>query len=329
LPVFHLTDADKANLRAERSADGVLKVVVRGDALDARGMVRSLTEGAPVAKSSREQRPRDLDIDLRLAAATGNNGEIARQLELRVSRRNGEVKSFALLGRLGTDASVVGELRIADGMRPVLYITAGDAGAFFRFADIYNRIYRGEVWVVIDVPNATAAPQEGVIAIRDFVIRGEPGIDRLQSAAPAEAERGPGPRQRPAENATAFSRLRVHFSRTPGRFAIREGVIFVPTVGATVDGTLDYVGNTIDIRGTYIPAYGLNNFLARVPVLGYIFGGNPNEGVVGVNFSIAGPASRPVLNVNPMSAVMPGFLRKIIQFRQSPDMPVPVPQPTR
>ena len=184
LPVFHLTDTDKASLRAERSADGVLKVVVRGDVLDARGITQSLTEGSPAAKAGRDIKPRDLDIDLRLASATGHNGEVARQLELRVARRNGEVKSFALLGRIGADASVVGELRVAEGLRPVLYITAGDAGAFFRFANLYNRIHRGEVWVVIDSPKATIAPQEGLVAVRDFVIRGEPAIDRLLSAAP-------------------------------------------------------------------------------------------------------------------------------------------------
>ena len=117
--------------------------------------------------------------------------------------------------------------------------------------------------------------------------------------------------------------MRVHFTRTPGRFVIREGFIFGPTLGATVDGTLDYAADQVQLSGTYIPAYGLNNVLARVPVLGYIFGGGPNEGVLGVNFEIAGAVSRPLLRVNPMSAVMPGFLRKIIQFRQSPDIPPP------
>jgi len=330
LPVFHLTDGDKANLRAERSADGVLKVVVRGDVLDARGITQSLTEGSPAAKAGRDIKPRDLDIDLRLAAATGHNREVARQLELRVSRRNGEVKSFALLGRIGADASVVGELRIADGLRPVLYITAGDAGAFFRFANLYTRVQRGEVWVVIDSPKATSTPQEGIVAVRDFVIRGEPAIDRLLSAAPPPdaTERGsPQRRAAPTGNATAFTRMRVHFTRTPGRFVIREGFIFGPTLGATVDGMLDYTSDQVQLSGTYIPAYGLNNVLARVPVLGYIFGGGPNEGVLGVNFEIVGPASRPLLRVNPVSAVMPGFLRKIIQFRQAPDIPPPAEAP--
>jgi hypothetical protein len=328
LPVFHLGDGDKATLRTERSTDGVLKVFVRGERLDARGMMRSLTGGAPAPKSAREAQPRDLDIDLRLAAAVGNNGEVARQLELRISRRNGEVKGFALLGRIGANAGVVGELRSRDDGRPVLYVRADDAGAFFRFADIYSRIQRGEVWIVIEPPKATGGEQEGIIAVRDFVIRGESELARLQSAAPADREIGPQRRPAPQPGGSiAFSRLRLHFTRTPGRFVIREGIIFGPELGATVDGTLDYAGDHVQVRGTYIPAFGLNNLFGRIPVLGYILGGGPNEGLLAVTFEIVGPASRPTLRINPMSAVAPGFLRKIFEYRASPDIPVPQPLP--
>jgi hypothetical protein len=325
LPVFHLADGDKANLRTERSADGVLRVFVRGERLDARSMVRSITEGPPAPKSARESRQRDLDIDLKLGAATGYNGEIARQLELRISRRGERVRSFALLGRIGTNASVVGELRSRDDGRPVIYIRADDAGAFFRFADLYTRVQRGEVWVVIEPPGPTEAPQEGIVAVRDFVIRGERGLDRLQSAAPPERLE-PGTQRRVPQqpgDSMVFSRLRLHFTRTPGRFVIREGVIFGPALGATVDGTLDYAANQIQVRGTYIPAYGLNNLFGRIPVLGYILGGGPNEGLLAVTFEIVGPTSGPMLRVNPMSAVAPGFLRKIFEYRASPDIPIP------
>jgi hypothetical protein len=94
-------------------------------------------------------------------------------------------------------------------------------------------------------------------------------------------------------------------------------------LGATVDGTLDYTANQIQVRGTYIPAYGLNNLFGRIPVLGYILGGGPNEGLLAVTFEIAGPTSGPTLRINPMSAVAPGFLRKIFEYRASPDIPIP------
>ena len=96
-------------------------------------------DGSPLSpetpqQAKKKEKPRDVDIDVRIGAATGHNGEVIRNLELRVTRRNGEIRSFALLGRAGRDSSLVGELRARDGGRPVIYITSGDGGALFRFA---------------------------------------------------------------------------------------------------------------------------------------------------------------------------------------------------
>src|SRR2546430_10175630 len=40
----------------------------------------------------------------------------------------------------------------------------------------------------------------------------------------------------PARTGVEFSRMRVDFTRTLGRFAIREGIVKGPVVGATADG---------------------------------------------------------------------------------------------
>ena len=60
-----------------------------------------------------------------------------------------------------------------------------------------------------------------------------------------------------------------------------------------------------------MPAYGLNNAFAQVPLFGPLLSGGQYEGLFAVNFRISGPATAPVLTVNPLSAVAPGFLRKL------------------
>jgi hypothetical protein len=317
LPVFHLSDGDKASLRAERAPDGALRVSVRGDVLDARGAIRGLTEAAPSVPGRGRDRPRDLDLELRLGAASGNNGEVARQVDLRIARRNGEIRSFSLVGKIGRDASMVGELRAREGNRQVIYLTSGDAGALFRFADFYSRVHGGEVWLVIEPPNQEGRPQDGIISLRDFVIRGEPALDRMQSAAPADpndARSG----QRPTSQGVPFLKMQVDFNRTPGRFNIREAVIYGPTIGATVDGVLDFASDRVHLRGTYIPAFGLNNLFGQLPIVGLFLGG-PKEGLIAITFEVVGPTSGPTLRVNPMSAAAPGFLRKLFEFRGAPD----------
>jgi hypothetical protein len=105
---------------------------------------------------------------------------------MKMLRRNGEIRAFSLLGKIGRDASMVGELRAREGGKPIIYLTSGDAGALLRYADFYGKLYGGEAWIVIEPPSPDGKPQEGIINIRDFTIRGEPALDRMQAAAPAE-----------------------------------------------------------------------------------------------------------------------------------------------
>jgi hypothetical protein len=313
LPVFHLSDGDKASLRAERTPDGALRVSVRGDVLDARGAIRGMTEGPAHAGPGKTYPPRDLDLELRLGAATGNNGEVARQLDLRLLRRNGEIRAFSLVSKIGRDASLVGELRAREGGRPVLYVTSGDAGALFRFADFYNRVFGGQTTVMIDAPRADGAPQEGIVDVREFMIRGEPAFDRAQAVAPSDANDVRAGRS-PAQG-IAFLQMQVGFVRTPGKFNIREAAIFGPTVGATVEGELDFAADRVHLTGTYIPAFALNSIVPNLPFIGPIIA--PKEGLYGIPFEIVGPASKPTLRVNPVGAALPGHLRSLFNFRRA------------
>ncbi len=111
--------------------------------------------------------------------------------------------------------------------------------------------------------------------------------------------------------------MRVEFTRTLGRFAIREGVVRGPVIGATVDGYIDYLKDDVRMRGTFVPLYGLNNMFGQIPIFGLFLGGGSNEGLVGVTYEVVGPPSAPVLRVNPISAVAPGLLRKFFEFPTS------------
>jgi hypothetical protein len=309
-PSFQLSDGDKANLRASRTGDGLLKATVRGDVLDVRGLMRRMTEGSvqtgPV--QGKKYKPHDMDLEVKIGAASGNNGEVIRQLDLRILRRNAEIRSFALLGKIGRDGTLVGDLRTRDG-RPALYISTSDAGALFRFADYYAKIQGGDSWILVDAPRFDGSPQEGTIQVRDFTIRGESGLDRLIGVRQGGGQLSAG---------LPFRRLQVRFSRTPGRFVIKEALIYGDSIGATGEGVLDYSNNKVNLRGTYIPAYGLNHAAGKA----LFFLGTPShEGLFAYTFDIVGPASGPTLRVNPISGVMPGMFRKLFEFRAAPDTP--------
>jgi hypothetical protein len=304
-PVFSLSEGDKTSLKAERGPDGTLRVTVRGDVYDGRGFVKSSMSG-PGSVKSKSHDNKDIDLDVKLGTVLGFHGETLRGLDLRVSRRGGVITSLALNAKLGRDTPIVGDVRNRGNTgRPVVFIETNDAGAFFRFNDIYPKIIGGEMWVALDPHSTDQAPQEGILNIRDFAVRGEAALDRVAASVPQQ----PGGQSPGVE----FSRLRVDFTRSPGRFTIKDGVAKGPAVGATVDGYMDYTRDEVRMRGTFVPLYGLNNMFGQIPIFGQLLGG-PNEGLLGVTYEVVGPPRAPVLRVNPISAVAPGLLRKFFEF---------------
>jgi hypothetical protein len=229
-------------------------------------------------------------------------------LDLRVSRRSGVITSLALNATLGRNTPVTGDLRRrANPGRQVVFVEANDAGAFFRFTDIYPKIVGGDMWVALDPQSADQAPQEGILNVRDFAVRGEASLDRVAAPPQQPGAQSPG---------VEFSRLRVDFTRSLGRFTIRDGLVKGPVIGATVDGYIDYHRNDVRMRGTFVPLYGINNMFGQIPIVGLFLGGS-NEGLLGLTYEVVGPPNAPVLRVNPISAVAPGLLRKFFEFPSS------------
>jgi hypothetical protein len=122
--------------------------------------------------------------------------------------------------------------------------------------------------------------------------------------------------------------LRVEFTRSLGRFTVRDGLLKGPTIGGTVDGYIDYHRDDVRMRGTFVPLYGLNNMFGQIPIVGMFLGGS-NEGLLGVTYEVVGPPSAPVLRVNPISAVAPGLLRKFFEFPTGTMAPQSYADPAR
>ena len=300
-PVFALSEGDKATLRADRSNDGTLRVAMRGDIYDGRNFVKSSLAGASADKNKPKQV--DLDLDIKLGTVAGHNGETLRGLDLKMSRRSGHIRSFAMSSKIGRDTPLNGDLRVRSrDNHQVIFFETDDAGALFRFTDMYPRMYGGQVWVAMDPPTQEQTPQIGTLFIRRFAVRGEPALEKVVSGAPGAA----------GSSGVDFSEMRADFTRFPGKMSVREGVVRGPLVGATVEGNIDYLRDEVHLRGTFVPFYGLNNMFGQIPVVGLFLGGGNKEGLLGITYEAVGPPSAPRITVNPVSAIAPGLLRKFI-----------------
>jgi len=304
-PTYSPSEGDKASLKAERGQDGVVKVVMRGDVFDGRSFLKSAISGSSKDDSKNKLKNIDFDVDLKLGAIAGANGEALRSADLRMSRRNGIIKSFNLNGKVGRDTPVTGEMRgRSQGQgRDVIIVQTKDAGAFLRFTDTYSKVVGGDLMLAMEPPTPDQSAKEGLLNIREFSVKGEGALDRAAAGGP------PG-----AANGVSFSALRAEFTRHSGILTVREGVVKGATIGLTIEGNIDYNANQVRMSGTIIPMYGLNNIFGQIPIAGIFLGAGKDEGLIGVTYEIVGTPGAPVLRVNPISALLPGVTRKIMDF---------------
>ena len=299
-PTYQPSESDKASLRAERAPDGLLKVTMRGDVFDGRSFIKSSVGGSGQDK---KQRIGDFELDLKFGAVAGHNGEAMRSVDLKLARRGGVVLSFTLNGKIGRDTTVTGDIRGRQAGRVVMYLETADAGALFRFTDTYSKMYGGQMWIAMEPPTADSTPQEGLLNVRDFTVRGEPQLQQLTQ------NQGNG-----GQGGLSFSQMRAEFTRSTGKLSIREGIVAGPTMGATIEGWVDYAANQVRANGTFVPMYGINNIFGQIPIFGLFLGGGSNEGLIGITYEVVGTPGSPTLRVNPISAAAPGVLRKIFDF---------------
>lgn len=301
LASLRLSPGDDMKVEADQTKEG-LKLVVRGNTLDARPFLRALT--GPDSGVKEPAAAKDIDLDLKTGLATGYNRQSMSAVELRLTRRAGAVRAFQFQARSGR-SQITGAAR--GGREGSISLASADGGAFLSFLDLYKRMEGGKMQLNARIADGGL---DGSIFVSDFVLRDEPALSRLVAeGAPASAERAGQPGIN--TSAAAFQRLSARFTRGDGRFTVRDGVLVGQQIGLKLDGTLDTARDQIAMTGVFVPAYGLNNLFSQVPLFGPLLGGDRHEGLFAVNFRIAGPASAPVLTVNPLSAIAPGFLRKI------------------
>ncbi len=313
-PTYSPSEGDKTSLRADRGPDGVLKVVMRGDVFDGRGFLRSAISGRE-ADSKSKTKNIDIDVDVKLGAVAGYFGEALRSVDAKMSRRNGTIKSLTFSSKLGRDTPVTADLRGRAQGHEVVYLETNDAGALLRFTDMYSKVVGGRLQLALDPPTVEPSAKEGLLNVKDFTVKGESALDRLAAGGAGGTPGGIG-----------FSRLRAEFTRQNGQLTIKEGVLRGPTIGGTIEGSIDYPGNQVRMSGTFVPIYGLNNMFGQIPIVGLFLGGGSNEGLFGMTYEVVGTPDKPLLNVNPISAIFPGVARKIWDFNTGKqDKPVEFP----
>lgn len=106
---------------------------------------------------------------------------------------------------------------------------------------------------------------------------------------------------------------KIPFSNLDGHFVFADNVLRINRVNAvgeyltlTMNGTVDWNYDDIDIYGKVIPpVYGFNYLLAMIPFIGHKTAGGQGKGLVAADYSITGKIGDTQTFVNPLAIIMP------------------------
>ena len=63
--------------------------------------------------------------------------------------------------------------------------------------------------------------------------------------------------------------------------------------------------------------------LGEIPLIGNLIVGRKGEGLFALDYGITGPLDEPIITVNPLTALAPGFLRNFFRLFRGIDEPAP------
>lgn len=194
-----------------------------------------------------------------------------------------------------------------------IVVTAEDAGAFLYALGILDGMNGGTLTINGDYKDDGTGVLIGRMLISEHTIKDAPLLGRILSLASLtgfiDALQGNGIR---------FKELNIPFNIRNDVITIEKGKTYGPAIGITVDGTITFPKKILDLQGTVVPSYTLNNVLGNVPILGNMLVGGEGQGVFAARYSIRGVEDKADVSVNPLSILTPGFLRGLFDIFDKP-----------
>lgn len=289
--------------RGNRAPD----LIIRGGTLDMRGAgfgdgdgSSSGTPGANAGQGVTVNLDRLQITDS--IALTGFQGKFAQA--------SGMTGNFA--GRINGQTPVNGQV-LPKGGRSGFFVQSSDAGGVFRSAQLLNQARGGSFQLSLS-PVDGPGSYDGTLRVRNTRIKDAPAMAALLNAISVV-----GLLDEMAGAGIQFSTIDSRFRLDPEKVTVYEGSAVGPSMGLSVDGTVDTERRLLNLRGVISPVYLLN-------VIGSVLSTRKGEGLVGFNYTLTGALASPQVWVNPLSGLAPGFLRDFLR-EPAPKVPQVPGQP--
>ncbi|MEZ5981964.1 MAG: AsmA-like C-terminal domain-containing protein [Parvularculaceae bacterium] len=330
LPRVQLGEDSNFAVEASRADSGILELTLTGESIDLSRFIMSAVESGP-RSDERGEFGWGVGAVLRGRVnklhARGDSVYSDASLDLRRGAERMEALDFSARTADGKPLSVVlKETGSEQGPRQVVEARTDDIGALLSSVFDIRSIKGGEGVMEVLVSDKKNGEQglKGKLEARGVRVVKAPLLARIFSAGSfnglSDLLNGDG---------IALSEGSAKFDFSNGVIAIEDARATGPSVGITGQGRIAAgEGGEVSLTGAVAPAYQVNSLLGKAPLIGEILVNREGEGVVALSYSVSGPSDAPTVTVNPLSALAPGFLRRMFEDHEdvTPVEPAPATQ---
>ncbi len=308
---------DELHGRIDLRPDGSVQADVTGKRFDVSELVDSATTPA---KPGDEITLPPVSVKARIGNLRWGPDRHIGNADIFVKYADDHVQGLALDGSVGRDASLsVRYLPGADGQ--ILRISSDDFGAVLGMTLSSSRVTGGAL-LIRGLRRKPDAPIEGDFYASNFTLSKAPLLARVLQVASLT-----GIGNILSSKGLPFDAFEGKFAYDKGRISFDKASAYGSSIGVSGNGVFDLGKDTVAVSGTLVPAYSLNRVLGQIPVIGSLLTGGENEGVFAATYRVEGPIENPKVEVNPLSALAPGFLRNLFGLgaEKVPVGPTPAP----
>ncbi len=206
-------------------------------------------------------------------------------------------------GSVNGEADVIGRVVPMNG-RSAVRIQSETAGRVIAAAGLLRQARDGTLDMTLR-PATAPGSYDGTLRVNNLRLRDAPAMAALINAVSVvgllEQMNGSG---------LHFSEVEADFLLTPERIILRAGSAVGASLGVSMDGVYDVAARQMDFQGVFSPVYMINGIGSLLTRKG--------EGLIGFTYRLRGAPDAPQVQLNPLSALAPGFLREVFR-RPSPN----------
>lgn len=297
----------------DNGEQSAVKIDVNGTSYDLTPLFESTEKKVILAQETPEpdtadalENVPDTDVFISVNKLWTNPKTSIRNVAASANFKNGiGLDEMHVFGNFGTDKSI--KLKLDYAPRPnnehMLFIDSNNAGSTLRVLRLYDNMTGGIL--KIEAKRDQNKNFIGHARIRDFSIQNTPLLAKVLTLASfsgiVDLLTGEG---------LSFSHFDAPFEYKNSVLFLKNATMFGNVLGLNAHGTVSKTTQDIKLKGIISPAYSINQFLGRIPLVGTALAGKDGT-IFAVNYAVEGKLDDPQIEINPLSVLSPNSLKEL------------------